>query len=245
MQGEAALQKHPRMQSAATAKFTEPHSFPQLHQKVNSEPSHNLSSTVHHREPSSSAPMQGLSRQQQHVQNMSMYGSGGSYHPLGGTNASNSASSIKSKPGGIGQPVGAPSVPKFERPNPTNDPKIMQSGSLSHFTGNVPLQQGSANWKSSINKDQTSGPLLSSPYVKHEQIDNNQQNKSHMHGLQGLPSFSAGQPEQKFPPLGTPKDSTVELQSPGMVLVNAASAGSLHSEPPPITSSEDPMAQVI
>ncbi|XP_031399430.1 transcription initiation factor TFIID subunit 4b isoform X4 [Punica granatum] len=118
MQGEAsALQNHPRMQSAPPAKFSE--------------------STGQDRE-NSSAPIQGLNKQQQqqqHPQNIQtsfpMYGSGGSYHPFGGTNVSGSASSIKSQPhdfqmkqmsnhqnmgpsqtGGIGQAMSAPGTSK-------------------------------------------------------------------------------------------------------------------------------------
>lgn len=219
MQGEAsAVQNHPRMQSATT----------------------------------SVQDRQQQQQQQQHLQNMQtsfpMHGSGGSYHPLGGTNVSSSASSVKSQPHDfqIKQMPSQSGVPKFERPSPSIDPKGMQSSSLSTFTGNVALQQGSSNWKSSINKDQSSGPVSSSPYVKHEPIDhsNNQQNQSHTRGLQGLPSVSAGQTEQKFPPLGTPKDTSVEPLSPGVGLLNAASSGPSLTESP-VTSLRDPHAQVI
>ncbi|XP_031399414.1 transcription initiation factor TFIID subunit 4b isoform X2 [Punica granatum] len=230
MQGEAsALQNHPRMQSAPPAKFSE--------------------STGQDRE-NSSAPIQGLNKQQQqqqHPQNIQtsfpMYGSGGSYHPFGGTNVSGSASSIKSQPhdfqmkqmsnhqnmgpsqtGGIGQAMSAPGGPKFERPNSINDPKRMQSGSYSPFTNNVPSPQGSTPWKSSINKDQTSGPFSSSSYESTDQ--------------------SAGQTEPKFPLSGTSKDNSLEPQSPGMSFLNAASTGSSLAESLPIASSEDPNVQV-
>ncbi|KAK4745637.1 hypothetical protein SAY87_011949 [Trapa incisa] len=147
--GVSALLNHPRMQSAPMAKFTEPHSLPQLHQKVNSEPSHSISSTVNGREVSTSAPTQGLSRQQ----HIPMYGSGGSYHQLGGINTSSSASSIKSRPGGISQTADELTMPKLERPNTSNDPKIMQISSHSHLTSNISQQQGPANWKSSFSKE--------------------------------------------------------------------------------------------
>lgn len=244
MQGEAsALQNHQRMQSATTAKFAESHSFPQLPQKGNSEPSHSLPSAVQDRQ----------QQQQQHLQNMQtsfpMYGSGGPYHPLGATNISSSTSSVKPQPHDfqMKQMPSQSGVPKFEMPTSSSDPKRMQSSSLSPFTGNVALQQGSANWKSSINKDQTSGHFSSSPYVKHEPIDhsNDQQNKSQMPGLQGLPSISAGQTEKKFPPLGTPKDNSLEPMSPGMGHLNAASNGPSFSESTSITSLEDTNAQVI
>ncbi|KAK4794487.1 hypothetical protein SAY86_012481 [Trapa natans] len=215
MQGESSsVQNHPRIQSAAT-------------------------------------PVQESQQQQlQHVQSAQssfpVYASGGSYHSLGSTNVSSSVSSVKSQPHDfqIKQMPSQSGVPKLERPSPSTDPKRMQSSSLPVFSGNAALQQGSSNWKSSINKDKVSAPLPSSPDVKHEPADHydDQQNQSHTRGLQELPTVSTGQAEQKFPPMGTPKDSAVGPLSPGIGLLNAASSGPSLTESP-VISLEDPHAQ--
>ncbi|KAK4787251.1 hypothetical protein SAY86_011084 [Trapa natans] len=216
MQGESSsVQNHPRIQSAATS------------------------------------VQESQQQQLQHVQSaqssVPVYVSGGSYHPLGGTNVSSSVSSVKSQPHDfqIKQMPSQSGVPKFERPGPSNDPKRMPSSSPSAFAGNAALQPGSSNWKSSINKDQVSAPLSSSSNVKHESIDhsNRQQNQSHTHGLQGLPTVSSGQTEQKFPSTGTPKDSAVETLSSGIGLLNATSSGPSLTESP-VISSEDPLSQI-
>ncbi|XP_015885049.1 transcription initiation factor TFIID subunit 4b isoform X1 [Ziziphus jujuba] len=207
--------------------------------QVNQMPSSSMVAANQERE-RSSAPMQGLNKQQQqHLHypqtSFSMYGgTAGSYHPFSGTNVNTSTLSIKPQPphdsqirqipqhqnmssaqvGGEAQGVNIMSVPKLERQNSLSDPSRMHSGSLSHFASNPTLQQNPASWQSSSNKEQTAGSLSSMAYVKHEPIDQatDQQQKPLLANPQGLLSVSATQVEQGNASPGTSKDESLEKQ---------------------------------
>lgn len=273
MQGEASSQQnHPRMQPPPSAKFSESHSFPQLHQKGNSEASHSVSSSGQDKD-HTSAPIQGLNRQQQqqhHLQNVQAafpaYGSGGPYHTFSGPHIPSNASSGKSQSqdfqmnqvpshqsmgsnqlGGMGQPMNTGVAPKFERPNSISDSKRIMSGSISSFMNNNPsMQQGSIPWRSPISKEQSSGPFASTGFVKPEPVDhsNDQQHKSQLTTPYGLSDVSTEPTDHKFPLAGSLRNGSLETQSSGVGFVPATSAGPSHSESPSI-SAEDPYLQVI
>lgn len=97
------------------------------------------------------------------------------------------------------------------RPSSVNDPKRVQSGSVSHPSSSSTLQQSSVPWQSSTSKEQIS----SMAYVKQEPADqaNEQQQKSQLSTPQSLPSFPAAQVDKGNAVPGILKDESLEKQA--------------------------------
>ncbi|XP_023538301.1 transcription initiation factor TFIID subunit 4b-like [Cucurbita pepo subsp. pepo] len=158
----------------------------------------------------SSVPVSGLEKQKLHLQqkSFSMYGNSGNYHPY--TGSSINASSLSSKPqtheGHVKQiPQQAPNL---GRQVTINDSKRVQGGNVPHLPNNLTAQQNSVSWKSSISKEQNTGPLSSMSYIKQQSSGQvSEQNKPQLSNLQGLSSVSSMQAEHVKTTPGIGKDA--------------------------------------
>ncbi|XP_022937987.1 transcription initiation factor TFIID subunit 4b-like [Cucurbita moschata] len=162
----------------------------------------------------SSVPVSGLEKQKLHLQqkSFSMYGNSGNYHPY--TGSSINASSLSSKPqtheGHVKQiPQQAPSL---GRQVTINDFKRVQGGNVPHLHNNLTAQQ--VSWKSSISKEQNTGPLSSMSYIKQQSSGQvSEQNKPQLSNLQGLSSVSSMQVEHVKTTPGIGKDALAKQTS--------------------------------
>lgn len=158
----------------------------------------------------SSVPVSGLEKQKLHLQqkSFSMYGNSGNYHPY--TGSSINASSLSSKPqtheGHVKQiPQQAPNL---GRQVTINDSKRVQGGNVPHLHNNLTAQQNSVSWKSSISKEQNTGPLPSMSYIKQQSSGQvSEKNKPQLSNLQGLSSVSSMQAEHVKTTPGIGKDA--------------------------------------
>ncbi|XP_074369937.1 transcription initiation factor TFIID subunit 4b-like isoform X2 [Apium graveolens] len=148
-------------------------------------------------------PIQGLNKQQQHIQfppSFPPYGTTGSnYHQYGGGNIHSSAQSLKqqsqnmqarhvtARPGaGTVQSMG---LPKYEKQNSVTEPMRLQGGKFSHSANLSKVLQNSVHRQSSLNQEQSNNGLISGHYVKQEQTDQaNEQQKPRLSSSQGISS---------------------------------------------------------
>ncbi|XP_071924991.1 transcription initiation factor TFIID subunit 4b-like isoform X2 [Coffea arabica] len=186
----------------------------------------------------SAFPPQGINKQ--HSQHMLFshpsfptYGNTGSIHRPYSTMNTNTSTPLKQLPhdsqmrpipahqtmnatqlGTTTQGMNMVSVTKFDGQNSFNDPKRLQSGSLTPATNSPVLPQNSVQWQSLSAKEQKSGIPSSTTFVKPEPLDqSNEQYKSQFSATQGLSSFPSTNVEQGNTLPGTLKDETFEMQS--------------------------------
>ncbi|CAH1422003.1 unnamed protein product [Lactuca virosa] len=157
-------------------------------------------------------PVQGLVKQQQHMQfpqpPFPNYGNpSGNFHPGSSPNMNMTSQSFKpqthdlqmrqgpvvhNQVGGIGNPMSQ---------NAYNDMKRMHGGNLSHL----------GHWQSSMHKEQM---LSTMAYVKPEPVDQiSDQQQQHKPPQQGQSSFSQGQIEQGGGIAGSLKDDSFEMMA--------------------------------
>lgn len=219
-----AQQQHIKMPAVGAKQFSDSHSFAQLNQK-------GLNSPVDPSGPSSAAqtfsdssnmamdsnahilrdikkererpfPVQGLNKQQQHIQfppSFSSYGTTGSnYHQYGGGNINGSVNSLQqpqnmqarqvtARPGtGTVQSMG---LPKYEKQNSVTEPMRLQGGNFPHSINLSKVLQHSVHKQSSLNQEHSNNGLLSGHYVKQEPTDQaNEQQKPRLSSSQGVSS---------------------------------------------------------